>query len=195
MLPHRLAALVVLASGLGACQHPTAGSAALSPAPVAAAAAPPPQVGTASWYGGRFKGRRTASGERFNPMALTAAHPHLPIGTVLRVTNLANQRSVAVRVNDRGPYTGRRIIDLSRASADRLDMVRAGHARVAVEIVTAEATVASIDSLIARTGPPTTGPTRPAEPQPTWTRLPNLAQRTRVADALAFTGPDADLLP
>lgn len=194
MVPHRLAVLVVLACGLGACQHQAAGTATLTPA-TAGPAPKPAQVGTASWYGGSFKGRRTASGERFNPGALTAAHPHLPIGTVLRVTNLDNQRSVAVRVNDRGPFTGRRIIDLSRASADRLDMVRAGHARVAVEVVTTGTAVASIDGLIALTQPPAASPARAGESRSAWTRLPNLAQRTRVADALAFTGPDADFLP
>ena len=75
------------------------------------------ETGIASWYGGRFHGRKTASGEAFNMDALTAAHPRLPFGSWVRVRNLGNGRSVDVRINDRGPYIKRRIIDLSRAAA------------------------------------------------------------------------------
>ena len=75
------------------------------------------ESGIASWYGGRFHGRKTASGEAFDMHALTAAHPKLPFGSWVRVRNLGNGRSVDVRINDRGPYIKRRIIDLSRAAA------------------------------------------------------------------------------
>ncbi|MER2267425.1 septal ring lytic transglycosylase RlpA family protein [Methylobacterium oxalidis] len=75
------------------------------------------QSGVASWYGPGFHGRRTANGERFNTHALTAAHRSLPFGTQVRVTNKSNGRSVVVRINDRGPYMGGRVIDLSNASA------------------------------------------------------------------------------
>ena len=88
--------------------------------------------GKASWYGPGFAGRKTANGERFNPRALTAAHRTLPFGTKVRVTNLANGKSVVVRINDRGPYAGGRIIDLSKAAAGRIGMLKQGVARVEV---------------------------------------------------------------
>lgn len=91
--------------------------------------------GQASWYGSRHHGRRTASGERFNQHALTAAHRQLPFGSKVRVTNLRNQRSVVVRINDRGPHARSRIIDLSRAAAERLGMLRSGVAPVRLERV------------------------------------------------------------
>lgn len=81
-----------------------------------------PQAGIASWYGPGFHGRTTANGERFNTHALTAAHRTLPFGTKVRVTNRNNGRSVVVRINDRGPYVGGRVIDLSNASARALGM-------------------------------------------------------------------------
>ena len=94
------------------------------------------ETGVASWYGGRHHGRLTASGERFDENALTAAHPILPVraGIRLRVTRLDNGASVVVRVNDRGParWTGR-AIDLSRAAATRLGMLGRGLARVRIE--------------------------------------------------------------
>ena len=91
--------------------------------------------GEASYYGRELAGNRTASGERFNPGALTAAHRTLPLGTKLRVTNVANGRSVIVRVNDRGPFVGRRLIDVSFAAAQEIQMIRSGHAQVRLEIV------------------------------------------------------------
>jgi rare lipoprotein A len=87
---------------------------------------PPLQTGIASWYGRQFHGRKTASGERFDMDALTAAHPKLPFGSWVRVRNLFNGRSVDVRINDRGPYIKRRIIDLSRAAAEVLGLMGAG---------------------------------------------------------------------
>ncbi len=88
--------------------------------------------GEASWYGKRFHGRRTASGERYNMHNLTAAHKTLPLETWVKVTNLANHREVTVRVNDRGPFVRGRIIDLSLAAANELGMVGAGTAPVRV---------------------------------------------------------------
>jgi len=91
------------------------------------------QEGIASWYGNEFAGKPTASGEIFNPDSFTAAHPTLPFGTVLTVTNTQNMRRVTVRINDRGPFVAARIIDLSRAAAEVLDMINTGTAPVIVE--------------------------------------------------------------
>ncbi len=90
------------------------------------------EIGTASWYGWDFHGRRTSSGPPFNMFELTAAHKSLPLPTYARVTNLDNGRSIVVKVNDRGPFVGERIIDLSYAAAARLDMLDRGTARVEV---------------------------------------------------------------
>jgi rare lipoprotein A len=92
------------------------------------------QNGLASWYGGKHHGGPTASGERFNKNAMTAAHRRLPMNTRVRVTNQRNGRSVIVRINDRGPY-GRAIIDLSEAAARKLDMIEAGVVPVKVEVI------------------------------------------------------------
>ena len=92
------------------------------------------QDGFASYYGASFAGRRTASGERFDPQAFTAAHRDLPFGTKMRVTNLDNGRTVIVRINDRGPYAHGRIVDVSWAAARELGMLRSGVARVRVEL-------------------------------------------------------------
>lgn len=93
------------------------------------------QDGVASWYGPGLNGNRSASGEVFNQNSLTAAHRSLPFGTQVRVTNLRNGRSVIVRINDRGPFSRSRIIDLSRAAANAIDMVNAGVAQVRLEIL------------------------------------------------------------
>lgn len=93
------------------------------------------QSGMASWYGPGFHGNRSASGEVFNQNALTAAHRTLPFGTQVRVTNLNNGQSVVVRINDRGPFSGGRIIDLSRGAANEIGMVSSGTARVRVEVL------------------------------------------------------------
>jgi rare lipoprotein A len=92
-------------------------------------------VGVASWYGAKFHGRTTASGEPYDMTDMTAAHPSLPFGTKVRVTNLENGRSVVLRINDRGPFAERRIIDVSREAAERLGFLGAGLARVRVEII------------------------------------------------------------
>ena len=84
------------------------------------------EVGLASWYGAKFHKRRTASGELFDMKALTAAHPTLPFGSLVCVRSQATGRSVVVRINDRGPHTGKRVIDLSRGAAEVLGMVGLG---------------------------------------------------------------------
>jgi len=91
------------------------------------------QEGVASWYGKEFEGKPTASGEIFNPDLYTAAHPNLPFGTILMVTNKQNMRQVTVRVNDRGPFVASRIIDVSRAAAEVLGMINTGTAPVIIE--------------------------------------------------------------
>jgi peptidoglycan lytic transglycosylase len=96
------------------------------------------QRGTASWYGKRFHGQLTSSGERYDMYKMTAAHPTLPIPSYARVTNLRNGRSVIVRINDRGPFHSGRIIDLSYAAAARLGYVAAGSATVEVEAILPE---------------------------------------------------------
>ena len=89
----------------------------------------------ASFYGAEHANRRTASGARFDPDRLTAAHPTLPFGTRVRVTNLDNGRSVVVTITDRGPFRRKRIIDVSRRAAKELGFVREGTARVRVEVL------------------------------------------------------------
>lgn len=94
----------------------------------------------ATYYANRFTGRKTASGERYDPRELTAAHRTLPMGTVVRVTRIDQSGEptsdpIVVRINDRGPYASGRIIDLSMAAARRLDMLKAGVVRVRVEVL------------------------------------------------------------
>jgi rare lipoprotein A len=93
------------------------------------------QEGLVSWYGVQFHDRPTASGELFDSSAMTMAHPTLPFGTKVRVTNLRNGRSVVVRVNDRGPFVGARIADLSQAAAAYLGMLRRGIAHARIEVL------------------------------------------------------------
>ncbi len=93
------------------------------------------EEGYASWYGGKFHGRSTASGEIFNTDDFTAAHRTLPFGTRVKVTNLENGKSTIVRINDRGPFIRGRIIDLSRAAAETIDMMHAGVVKVRIEVV------------------------------------------------------------
>ncbi len=115
------------------------------------------RIGTASWYGGAFHGRRTANGERFNMHAMTAAHPTLPLSTLVRVTNLDNGRSITVRINDRGPFARGRIIDLSRAGARALGFEARGTTRVRVAVVDPAIQTAARDDRVsgdAATPPP-----------------------------------------
>ena len=137
----RVIALGVTLGALGCASHPPptplVGAVALpdvptAPAPGRPAAPGPVEIGTASWYGDAHQGLPTASGEPFDMHDLTAAHRTLPLGTRVRVTNLANGRSVVVRVNDRGPFVPGRILDLSYAAAQALAAVHAGITRVRV---------------------------------------------------------------
>ena len=93
------------------------------------------QTGIASWYGIHWQGRKTASGVRFDIKKLTAAHRTLPLNTIVRVTNLLNGTSVEVLINDRGPYVGKRVIDLSEAAAKRLSMTKKGLVPVRIETI------------------------------------------------------------
>ncbi|MGJ3264328.1 MAG: septal ring lytic transglycosylase RlpA family protein [Salinarimonas sp.] len=107
--------------------------------------------GLASWYGARFHGRRTANGEVFDRFALSAAHTTMPLPSYARVTNLENDRSIIVRVNDRGPFHGNRIVDVSRAVADTLAFRGAGVARVRVDYVGPASTEGSDDEILMAT--------------------------------------------
>lgn len=93
------------------------------------------QSGEASWYGPGFDGNYTANGEIFNQYGISAAHPSLPFNTIVRVTNVENGRSLDVRINDRGPFAGHRILDLSRGAAEELGVVSTGVAYVEISIV------------------------------------------------------------
>ncbi len=119
---------------------PRAPGAAIEPAYEAPSPAPRAEVqdGNATWYGAAFAGRKTASGEPFNPLALTAAHRTLPFGTWVEVTRVDTGASVRVRITDRGPYgtpSQHRIIDLSRGAAERIDLVKTGVTRVELRVV------------------------------------------------------------
>ena len=92
-------------------------------------------IGLASFYGAKFNGRRTASGEKFSNGTLTAAHKTLPFGSKVLVTNVRNGKSVVVRINDRGPYVRGRIIDLSKAAAKKIGLGSSGTARVKLEVL------------------------------------------------------------
>jgi rare lipoprotein A len=120
-----IAATALFAQGLAAC----AGTARIAQHPGAA------QEGYASYYSDRLAGRSTASGEPYRPERFTAAHRTLPFGTVVRVQRRDSPAEVVVRINDRGPFAGaQRVIDLSRAAAERLGMIRAGVVPVRVEV-------------------------------------------------------------
>ena len=108
-----------------------------SPAPTLPALPPSPIIGSglASWYGAKHHGKRTASGEIFDQKKFTAAHRTLPWGSIVKVTNLDNGKSVEVRINDRGPFTKGRIIDLSRAAAKALGMLESGVSPVRMELL------------------------------------------------------------
>ncbi|MCP5328475.1 MAG: septal ring lytic transglycosylase RlpA family protein [Steroidobacteraceae bacterium] len=109
--------------------------------------------GTASWYGPGFHAARTSSGEPYDMYAMTAAHKTLPLPAYARVTNLRNGRSVVVRINDRGPFVGDRIIDLSYTAAWKLDMLRTGTAPVEVRVLSPQADAAPIQSAAATPAP------------------------------------------
>jgi len=142
-IAHGLALAVTVAS-LGAAQGPNnseakpapSNTAQIKPAvPIPASKHQPYQVGTASWYGSDFHGKETASGEPYDMYDMTAAHPTLPLGSFVRVTNLRNGKAVVVRINDRGPIVPGRIIDLSYGAAGVLQFRGRGLERVRVDLV------------------------------------------------------------
>jgi len=133
-------ACLAAASPVPACATPVAPSASRAAASESGATSFAPdwhQLGRISYYGRRFDSRPTASGEPFDPDAMTMAHPTLPLGSIVRVKNLRNGRSVELRVNDRGPYEKGRIADVSRAAARKLGMLRHGVTRARVELLKA----------------------------------------------------------
>src|SRR5215831_13253181 len=145
---HGLAIMLSVASlGAGAADRPNSSESRGSAPTTVVAQAPttprkhskkPYQVGTASWYGSFFQGKTTASGEPYNMNDFTAAHPKLPLGTMVKVTNLRNGRSAVVRINDRGPVVDGRIIDVSYNVARALDFKSRGVQRVRLDIVSGD---------------------------------------------------------
>lgn len=135
-----LAALTLALASLSQAQ-PASAPAAAAPAPTTASTPAPAAAGgdvaegKVAYYGRKFAGRKTASGERFNPAAMTMAHKTLPFGTMVRVTNLKTNKSVVVRVNDRGPTTPDRIGDVSQGAAAKLRMLRSGVVQAKLEVV------------------------------------------------------------
>lgn len=137
VLAHTLVILCFAITSLGATHRPN-NAASATPATVAKHATRSHkhyQVGRASWYGKRFHGKKTASGETYDMFQFTAAHPELPLGSVVRVTNLRNGRWVIVRINDRGPVPDSRIIDLSYGAAQVLGLRDDGVDRVCLDVV------------------------------------------------------------
>ncbi|WP_206211823.1 septal ring lytic transglycosylase RlpA family protein [Wenzhouxiangella sp. XN24] len=122
------------------------------------------ESGIASWYGTKFHGRRTSSGEPYDMYAMTAAHKTLPLPSYVRVTHRGNGRSVVVRVNDRGPFIGDRVIDLSYAAAVRLGMHNEGTAAVDVEIITPRQALATSDHTQVAGG-------AGSSPEPSWLQV------------------------
>ena len=137
--PRLAPAVIALALATAACAQPRreSATAAPTPAPVvvgrpAPAAPRVVQTGAASWYGQAHHGKKTASGEAFDMYALTAAHRSLPLGTRIRVTNVANGRAIDVRINDRGPFVGGRSLDLAHGAAQAIGLSSVGQVRMVV---------------------------------------------------------------
>jgi rare lipoprotein A len=158
------------------------------------------EEGPASWYGHEYDGRTTASGEIFDASLFTAAHPTLPFGTLLTITNKQNSKRVMVRVNDRGPSKADRIIDVSRAAADQLDMIAAGTVTVLIESIgtlvvtpsSAPATSTTAATLIPVTPPAATQatPVTPAAqtPAPVATPQPSYVIPAEIKPAIPASG-------
>src|SRR5881396_2044487 len=167
---------------------------------------PPPivdgvQVGVASWYGPGFHGNRTANGEIYDQYELTAAHPSLPLGTRVMVTNLENGRAVQVRVNDRGPFVDGRAIDLSYAAARTIGMVGPGTVRVRIEVL-GPTTLAAAAPVAAPAALPTARPSpRPPRDVPTGSYTVEVAalsdpdKAEHLRRVLASRLPDAFVTP
>jgi len=151
------------------------------------------RTGIASWYGPQFHGRQTANGERFNMNALTAAHTTLPMPSWVRVTNLENGRSIVLRVNDRGPFVGDRIIDVSRRGAQLLGFEKQGTTRVRVQVVAGPDAPAPVQMAAARRSStqPQEAPKQAPKAASTSAPVPQRAQETVVAapvDAVEIAG-------
>ena len=174
--------------------HPGAGEAAREVPPPAVHGKPfSTEVGLASWYGPPYAGRKGADGKVYNQNAMTAAHLTLPLGTLVRVTNLSNDQSVVVRITDRGPFVHGRIIDLSLAAAKATGVYRAGVAKVRVEAYSSSAGVSASSA----------GPAKPVIPGGRWcvqigafmteedaiTLKNDLSRRYRTAKVIEFAGP------
>jgi rare lipoprotein A len=127
--------VVVLAAALGAAPVSENNSSSKGTTPATQNRSKPYQVGSASWYGKSFDGKETASGEPYNMFRFTAAHMRLPLGSLVKVTNLLNGRSVVVKINDRGPTVAGRIIDLSYGAAQILGLRAHGVARVRLDLL------------------------------------------------------------
>ena len=156
--------------------------------------------GIASWYGEEFAGRTTANGEIFDPTQLTAAHRTLPFGTVIDVTNAKTQQSVRVRVNDRGPYIGNRVLDLSYAAAQQIGLIEPGTGEVQIAIVKLGSgereAPAPFEATIAAAPPAEVAPAPPAQvpnveiPIPPETPEPVVVSRVHVEeDGKTLAGP------
>ncbi|MDR0557277.1 MAG: septal ring lytic transglycosylase RlpA family protein [Treponema sp.] len=128
--------------------------------------APFHEEGIASWYGTEFDGQTTASGEVFNSNDYTAAHPMLPFGTLLTITNKDNNKKVTVRVNDRGPFISNRNIDLSKAAAEHLDMIASGSAPVSIDSAEAGVAPGPVGNSAVAVAPPLPATPPPQQPAP-----------------------------
>jgi peptidoglycan lytic transglycosylase len=179
------------AVGVGLAAAVVASGCALFRAPAPAPIEDGIQVGVASWYGPGFHGRRTASGEIYDQDGLTAAHPSLPFGTRVRVTNLDNGRAVDVRITDRGPFVGGRVIDLSRAAARVIGLIGPGVGRVRIEVAAPVAVARAEPAATPRLPPPPEVPARVYLVEVAVLRDPGLAARLR--DVLAGRFPDAQV--
>ena len=159
-----VALLVTAACGK---KHTSASAPRGTPRPSAARVAPgTTQVGLASWYGEPYHGRRAANGEVYDMNQLTAAHRTLPFDTILDVLNLENKLKVQVRINDRGPFVGDRIIDLSRAAAQQISMIGPGIAKVKLEVIGTRAKLKAPTQAPASVPAPESGPAPMPESAP-----------------------------
>jgi rare lipoprotein A len=156
--------------------------------------APPPQKtevlrGVASWYGQEFAGRTTANGEIFDPMLLTAAHRTLPFGTILDVVNPKAGKTVRVRINDRGPYVGNRLIDLSYAAAKMIDLIEPGSGEVDLNVVAIgkgdREPPAPYSVTVAEAVPMVTPPAPQSAPAPVVEQVPAIVENVQVIEERA----------
>jgi rare lipoprotein A len=150
------------------------------------------EEGLASWYGDEFDGQNTASGETFDSSQFTAAHPTLPFGTLLIITNQYNRKQVTVRVNDRGPFVSTRILDLSKAAAEQIDMIAAGTASITADLAPKDTPLGPVLASIATV--PTTTPTT-TTPTPTIAPIGTAPVATVPATTPTTTAPTPTTTP